>query len=663
MVLLSAIAGATNAQYTFTLPTTPTYYVMEATYKTCTVRSNARLAWDSLFIAPVLTVNADTNSNNKVCQGSQVDLSTSSSYGSYDWYRNNTFYQNGSSGLTLFGAWQNGNYRVDAYPTGWPEISLSSNSIQVNILQLIQPVLSGANYFDYFCSGDTILVALTDEGYQYTWYLHDTIPYGPADTISVSNGVYRHPFTQSTYLIVVAEHQGCQEEKQLNLRSYSAKSLSLDLSNFRQRYLCDDSTVSLSLSSFQLADYQDFQWHQEVNGVWVPMVGEDSSVLVVNMPGLYRLHAVPVACTTAVSQSFPYEIFSYQDREPYIYAFDNVTCLGDTVEGILSGGSDWTAIQWLQADIQFIPQVGYGYQFLPLANNTGADKQPINTWGTYVVKAKHSSCPNGLKVTSNQLVIKPRVNPQVQVLTPLDTLPKHIGLWDSIAFYGGCQDQPVTLAVDGHYNTYQWFAKYYTGDDDYSLGDSILGQNSDTANVLADVQWITVVVDSMGCIGHSTPILLDTYAFLPPGIASYNNGELCNPGDSTLLHLGFPGQWGRFEWVLDSIPIPNSNNDSIWAKDTGVYVLNAYPERCPNMLFSSGIGPYVRFLYADILENDSVIYAVPQLGFYTYQWYFNGNPIAPHDPQTPWLLYKNQLQDGVYTVEVSNGIPCTNPSS
>ena len=187
----------------------------------------------------------------------------------------------------------------------------------------------------------------------------------------------------------------------------------------------------------------------------------------------------------------------------------------------------------------------------------------------------------------------------------------------------------------------------YSGADDYELGNLISGANTDTLDILADVKYYTAEVDSAGCVGYSDPVLIDSWAFLPPAIASYNNSEICEEGDSTLLHLGFPGDWTLIEWYLDGNLIPNSNSDSIYAKESGTYTVTAYPTLCPQFGYSSGVGPTVSFLSAEILEDDTLIYAMPFMGFYDFQWYLDGNPIPPTNPQTPWILDKAEMLDGV----------------
>ncbi len=387
--------------------------------------------------------------------------------------------------------------------------------------------------------------------------------------------------------------------------------------------------------------------------MWSALSGETNSIYNASNPGDYIVTAVPNACASVTDTSYTKKIFSYLDRQPYIYADQNTICKGDTSILRLSVASSWYAKQWLQSDI-VIGSGGYNKNFVGMINNSAADTQVVNTYNSYVVSAKHNSCPNGLKVRSNIVFIKPTLNPEIIVTSSLDIEPKHIIDWDSTMHYIGCSNGFAHMTLNNtNYDSIYWHELLYAGDDDYALG-SVFA-TTDSSTTALDAKWITaVVVNSDGCVGQSTPILLDAWAFQTPAVTSYNNSELCDVGDSTLVHLSFPGTWIRYEWTRDGVVIPNSDNDSLWANAPGEYVINAYPELCPNIMYSSGIGPIIKYLYADILENDTLLYAMPELGYYTYQWFFNGDSINAPIANLPWIFPKDQLQNGIYTVTVSN---------
>ena len=155
--------------------------------------------------------------------------------------------------------------------------------------------------------------------------------------------------------------------------------------------------------------------------------------------------------------------------------------------------------------------------------------------------------------------------------------------------------------------------------------------------------------------------MLDAWAFLPPAVQSYNNNEIC-PGDSALLNLGFPGTWVEYQWYQDGEAMPNTNNDSIWVTEPGTYVINAFPEACPDYEYTSGLGPTMTIFDAVIDQGEDefgneYFYASPWQGTYEYQWFIDGEPYE-NESEIPAVLWKDGLPAGVITVEITNPQPC-----
>ncbi len=649
---LSPIAGANAETYTATISANLTYYAVEATLGGCTVQTNARPVVESFFTPPIIMTAADTNSFNVICEGTPVTFSVDDNYDSYKWLRDGFDAFNSSNSITVNQSWQEGNYSVEVSNAEWAEITLTSATVNLNYQDVISPQLIGVNNFQQYCPGENIDVVLNDEGYTYTWYLHSSSNnYTNDDIINVAGNTYSFTFDTAIYITVVGEFQGCTAIKSVFLNSYANSNIFLNTADFNQDYLCTDSMNTIFIPSWAAGDYQDFQWYQEVNGIFEPIAGADTTLLEIDMPGVYQLQASVVACPSVTVTSSDKIIFDYTERELLIWSTDATLCVGDTATLNISGGFNWENIQWFEEDI-VIGSNGYEKEYVPIIGAGSDASQTVAEFQTYQAKARHFSCPNGLKITSNIIGLRPTVNPTITPDPNYGINSWHTSPYDSIPNYVFCAGEPVLLSLSGQYDSYAWYSLLYAGDDDYALGDVIAGAISDTITVNANVDWFTAVVDSAGCVGYSDPVIIDTWAFSPPAIASYNNAELCMEGDSTLLHLGFPGDWGAFEWYLDGTLIPDSNNDSIYAKEPGMYTITAYPTLCPEFGYSSGIGPTVSYLEADILENDTLIFAFPQFGLYTYQWYFNGNPI-PFGPE-PSALYKDSLMNGIYTVEVSN---------
>ena len=650
------ISGANANMYSATISSTEMFYSLQGvTLSGCTVTSVERRVIDTLFTLPVITLNAPLNPQGYVCEGTPVSIVSSGNTGFHQWRKDGQNSFSFFDSININGVYQNGVWDLVVECSEWPEINLYSNSVVVNIYALLNTVVTGGNYYAFNCPGDIINLILTDEGYSYTWYLHDTANvYGPSDIINVPSSFYQHTFSTSKYVTIVSESNGCSKVKSIWLKSAADQNIPTSIDNYNQSYLCIDSTVNIMVPSWAVNNFTNYQWEEEISGTWTVLANETLSVLNVDHPAMYRITANPAGCSSVTATSYEYEIKSYLDRQPYIYANSPTMCEGDTIILQMSASSNWYAQQWLESYIT-IGSSGYDRHYVGMVNNSGTDTQEVYEYSSYQVSVKHISCPNGLKVRSNIIFVKPTLNPKIELITPFPSEPMHVIDWDSTEHFLGCMNEPVTMTLNNlNYSSIVWYAQGYTGDDDYDLG--IQFSTNDTVNNLMDAKFITAVVtDANGCVGQTTPVLLDARVFNSPAVTSYNNSELCNQGDSTLMHLAFQGTWIAYEWELDGIAIPNSDNDSIWGKDTGMYVINAYPADCPTFKYSSGLGPVVKYLYSDILENDTLIYAMPELGFYTYQWFFNGDSIDDFSPLwAPWILPKDSLQNGTYTVAVSN---------
>lgn len=655
---MTAISGATSAEYVATLSTVLTYYHVVGTLDICDVTSENNSANLAMFIPVVVNVNADTNSYNKVCEGTTITVSIDPSTENFTWYKNGTSNSYSTPYINITGTWAAGDYHVMVSPAEWPEIEIQSNTIDASYYELIDPILFGEDNNSLHCAGEDIIIDLADEGYNYSWYAHESYSYNDTDIVDVPGTSYSFTFESSVRVTVVGEFQGCEASSSLNLPGYESQSIYVSITNYSQQYLCTDSVANIALASYTAVNYTDFQWFHKDGDDWDEIVGADTSFYAAPDSGYYKLRATSINCPTAILESNEYHVRNYQERSLNLYVNQAEMCLGDTATlNIYS--SAWSNIQWLEGDIQ-MGDSGYEMFFVPISGAGNESSQEVYEFNRYIVKAKHNSCPNGLKTTSNEKIVKPSVNPEV--IVDMDIYSHRLALWDSAIFYLDCIGNNITLTIEDNYDSYQWYEEGYAGLDDYIIGDPIDGETSAAITAEVAVQWLTAEVSLDGCIGYTDPILLDGWAFLDPAVASYNNNQICE-GDSALVNLGFPGTWIEYYWTLDGVEIEDSNNDSLWVTEPGQYVIFAYPADCPTALFTSGVGPTLQILEALILEDvddegNAFFYAWPWQGDFEFQWYLNGEPIDG-DTDIPAILWKTGLGAGEITVEIiNNGDGC-----
>lgn len=658
---MTAIDGATSLMYFTSLPGEATWYAVEGSNGSCTLMSDARAVQPATFEIPVITVAADTNDFGHICNGTEVNMSTGDNYGGYLWLINGQDAYNTSSSLSISQSYQSGNYSVQVSPPGWPEILMESAVVDVSFFTVTSPSLFSDDSDNKYCPGQTVNVTLSDEGYNYTWYAYAGYEYTDADLVDVPGNTYTFTYDSTITLTVVAEHEGCTSSANKNLNSWEQESPYISLDDYNDQYLCTDSLASMRVSSWSAGNYQDYQWMSFTDGVGTPITDSTMTSFTASDTGYYAVQVSPVSCPSVTLISNTIQIQSYLDRELYIYADMEQLCIGDTTNLNISGGYQWQDIQWFARNINgFNPNVE---TYDPLIGGGSTATQEVSEFKQYQVKARFTGCPTGLKIVSNVVAITPRVNPTLSFDPDYGVEDVKDGPFGGIDHRVYCLDQTIGVSIPEGYASYQWLSQAYSALNYYkpTEGTIMADADSNTLSYSPDgPYWITAVVDSAGCLGYSDPVLLDQWVFLEPSIVSYGNSELCSEGDSTLLHT-LPGDWSSYQWYLDGVPVPNSNNDSIYATQPGMYVVETVPTLCPGFTYTSGVGPIVSFLQASIAENDTVIYALPEMGTYTYQWYLDGNPIAS-PPNISWILYKAEMEDGVYTVAVTNPDSCTSIS-
>lgn len=657
---LTEINGHTSATYSASLQEDVVYYAVSGTTDGCTVTSEARPISLEAFATPVIVISADTNTYGNVCEGTEITLSVNEVYAGYTWFRDGYEYWQQGSSISFSQDWDAGEYSVAVTPNGWPEISLVSDAVEATYFEVAQPTLL-ADVTGPYCPGQEINIILGDDGYDYAWYLHTSSQFTEDDLIENDNIFLTHTFENTIRVTVVATHEGCTSSRSLQLNSATSSTPTISFVDWNHEYLCTDSTSVLEVASWSVDNFENYQWYKMVGEEEQILTGETSTSISVTETGVYFVKADLLACEGVEVQSSTREIVSYTERELNVWADMEEICLGDETTLNISGGDSWQNIQWFRQEIE-MGQSGYAKVLTPMIDGIDQPSVAVSEFTGYVARARHVSCPTGQKISSEIVNIRPSVNPNITVDPDYGINNWHLALYDSIPSYLYCNGEPVSVSVPDEYESYSWHLQTYAGDDDYELGPEMPGATGSSTTVLATgADWVTAKVELDGCVGVSDPVLIDTWVFSLPAIVSYNNSELCGIGDSTLLHNAFPGNYAYFEWYLNGVLIPNSNNDTIWAKEVGVYTLTIYREECPQFGLSSGTGPYVSILQASILENDTVIYAIPELGTYYYQWYLNGEPIES-PANTPWVLYKDEMEDGIYTVEVSNPGGCVSLS-
>ncbi|MCB0642540.1 MAG: hypothetical protein KDC44_12915, partial [Phaeodactylibacter sp.] len=218
-----------------------------------------------------------------------------------------------------------------------------------------------------------------------------------------------------------------------------------------------------------------------------------------------------------------------------------------------------------------------------------------------------------------------------------------------------CPGDVVILSVQSGLDAYNWYYNYTGDPDDNQL------IASDVNVIAIDISffgfgYFSVEATDDGCTELSDPVLIDSYAFLLPVIASDGTTEFC-AGDSTTIWYPSPGG-AFFQWELNGNPIPGATDSVYQVTQPGTYTLSMSYEVCPNNFFNSGVGP----TFSTLTPIPTEIIVDPGLGISglsastgtVVQWYLNELPI-PGATQPTYVADT----DGLYQVEVIDAQGCT----
>jgi hypothetical protein len=217
--------------------------------------------------------------------------------------------------------------------------------------------------------------------------------------------------------------------------------------------------------------------------------------------------------------------------------------------------------------------------------------------------------------------------------------------------YVYCPGDMVTLATEA-YDSYQWF---YNFSNSNTGGTPIMGATGQ--QYVVDVAfwgfaWFYVEATKDGCTEASPTQIIDSWVFLSPVIQSSGQSTYCE-GDSTEILMPSPGIF-KYRWYRNGVLIPGANQQNYWVKESGTYTIEVAYEPCPELWWSSGVGPSFTFLE---LETPNVTLSGNTLTADSgtqLQWFLNGQPINGANGPS-WVA----TQTGSYTLLFTGSNGCS----
>jgi gliding motility-associated-like protein len=281
-----------------------------------------------------------------------------------------------------------------------------------------------------------------------------------------------------------------------------------------------------------------------------------------------------------------------------------------------------------------VPDVSWNWTFEGAINGTSTDQNPAQicylSSGSYDVTLQLINACGVFTFTQADYIIVE--NGELPVIAPS-------------GFINLCEGESVELSVAGNFNSYQWQLN----------GENILGENTSVIEVTESGEY-TVVTGSASCESISETVVVEIAGELVINILPANTIILCE-GETQLLDAtdGFDS----YQWLLDGEVIAGAQSDTYTASDAGTYSLLVTDGDCngtsDDVSISFTNNPFVEILpnvFDPICEGSSIEFTATS-GFETYQWLFNGNPIAGATN----AVY-NATEAGEYAVTAQTGSGC-----
>ena len=667
----SPVYSTSVSNYTALYP--GTYSVVTTNSSNCVSQTS-----NTIVINAGNTTIPTINNNGKtsVCKGDSI-LLTASAGSSYQWLFNGGVINNASN-QSIYAS-SNGYYSVSV--TNQSGCVATSSSIPLSVLSLPTASISYTN--TVICPGGNIVLnAVASNPLSEQWYFNGT------PVSSNANNAYTAS-NPGTYTLVVTDQNSCKSvpSNAVVLSQGNTPSTPTITANSNPT-ICPGTNVILSTNN----SYSAYQWSVNGNAIngatnynYQATTAGNYSVVVTNSSG----------CNSVASSA----ILVTLNAAP-----NNPTITNSSSNNLCSGSS-----------LTLTSSLAYSYQWSlngNTINNANGQSYQVNTGGNYGVTITNSFGCTASNATYIYLIAKttPSVSASGNTAfctggnVQLNTYGYNSYQWyvDGNIINGatnpsynastsgnytvigttsdGClsyASSPVTVTVFSNPNTpvlsaggnttvcsgaavtlnstsdfaYAW----------YLNGNLVYLSKTPSYQVTTAGSYSIKTSNSYGCnSAFSNSVAVTAITPVIPTITNSGNSTICS-GDTTLLTST---SGSSYQWFLNGFAINNTNNDSLYATANGNYsVAVTYPSGCTatsansTITVSSTPTPAIAYNSSVICPGSSISLSTSN-SYYSYQWYFNNNPIANSNSNT-----YQASSAGSYTVVVTNSIECHSVAS
>ena len=562
----NGVAIANAANQSFSANTTGSYTVVVSNNSSCTASSAAAVVTVISKTTPTLS----TVGSSSICQGNNLIINANIGYSSYQWYLNNILISGANS--ASYTANTSGTYTV----TGTSSDGCTSN-VSNSILLTVNsnpatPVLS-ANGNTSICSGNSVVLSTTAE-YSYNWYMNGKL-------ISVSSSPDYTVNIAGTYSVITTNINGCSSTTSNTITVSVTSPATPVITNTGSTSICNGDSVLLNTTGGTL-----YQWY--FNGVKI--INATSALLYSKSNGNYSVEVTYANGCSAVSGLTAVTVIT--NPTPVISYTKLAICPGSNI--VLDATSGFTGYQWYYNGNPIVGANSVSYLATIAGNFTviGTGKFGCKSSVSIPVTTSISSTPTTPAITAN----------------------------GNTSF---CPGGNVNLSSSNtNYNSYQW----------YFNGNSITGATNQSYIASNAGNYTVSATNADGCISGSSAITKVTNYPTPSTPIIYTNSATNNicAGNSILLSSSSAY---TYQWYLNSVAITNATGQTYTGYNGGNYavtVTNNYGCSTTSLITSVNI---INKTTPIVTVNSSTSFCagnkvrINTSGYYTYQWYLNGNPI------------------------------------
>lgn len=625
----------------FTTDIAGTYYVVATDENGCSGNSPN----SSVNILPqqamIIQSNGLIDDIVSLCNGESLNLTVSPAlFQNYEWYYNGSLIAGNNISFT---ATLPGSYEVRAVDANG--CNVLSEPLFVQLSEIPNPGVE-VDGEQIFCSGENIILSVTEPHETYQWYKNGQLLQG-------ANNFELTVSSSGTYSVTVTDN-GCSGTS-FEIPVTVIPQPFVQIQSNTNNQLCMGEIVTITAS----ANFAQYTWYKD----GAILYNQQGNIIQISDPGTYYVEIQDQNGCNAISNYL--EVDFHALPEPIIIA--NEVCQGGN--GIIEATPGFSQYYWY---LNGVLQIGQNGNTLNISNEGVVIVEVVDLHGCtgvsdpvtldYFPVPPVNLTTNDTEIcagktiflSANSSAVSYSWTPDIwlsctdcvmPVATPLNNVTYTVTITDqngctntesiSIIVHQPdfitmtiddnkiCEGETTTLSAPLGYDMYTWILN----------GVTTIGAGSQNTITVSEQGWYSVqVTNEFGCQSESRPKFLRVYEPKPILINVVGPETFCeNESTSIVATLGF----ASYDWYVDGALIQSGISNAFQTNDSGdVYVIGITPQGCPIQSESVEIlsfpNPMPQIFFSGsttLCPGESIVLSVP--GVYpSIVWKKGNNVIA-----------------------------------